>query len=174
VTGGDRAAPRRVDPRRWRKEIVDELSNLPREHEALEYAMAGFGTNFDLAELKKALQPTAEIALYNRVQALERAVTRVQNILADLAIAGAKLGGLPLPSIKAGDAERSFAALREGDVISAALCRRLSNAQRIRSRIEHDYDKVTAGQLHKVAEEVRDLAPEFLRPYRDWIEPLLG
>jgi uncharacterized protein with HEPN domain len=43
----------------------------------------------------------------------------------------------------------------------------------MRNRIEHDYDKVTAGQLHEVAEEVRDLSREFLRPFRDWIEPQL-
>jgi uncharacterized protein YutE (UPF0331/DUF86 family) len=119
------------------------------------------------------MRPDADMALYNRVQALERAVTRVQNILADLAIAGARLGGLTLPEIKAGDAERSFEALKEGGVISASLCKRLRKAQKTRNLIEHDYDKVTAGQLHDVAEEVRDQSREFLRPFRDWIEPLL-
>jgi uncharacterized protein YutE (UPF0331/DUF86 family) len=166
-------APRPVDRRRWKKEVVDGLASLPREHEALEYAMAEFGTSFDLAELKKALAPRADIALYNRVQALERAVTRVQNILADLAIAGVKLGGLPLPATNAGPADRSFEALRDGGVISAALSRRLRNAQRVRNLIEHDYDKVSAAQLHKVAEEVREVTLEFVRPFRDWVGPKL-
>jgi uncharacterized protein YutE (UPF0331/DUF86 family) len=166
-------APRRVDVARWRKKIVDELANLPREHEALEFAMSEFGTSFDLKALKDALGPNAPIALYSNVQALERAVTRVQNILADLAIAGAKLAGLALSEISAGEAERSFEALRSEGVISASLCRRLRKAQRTRNRIEHDYDKVTAGQLHDVAEDVRDLSREFVRPFRDWIEPLL-
>jgi uncharacterized protein YutE (UPF0331/DUF86 family) len=173
MSAEDAQVPRRVDVRRWQKTIFDDLANLPREHEALEYAMAEFGGNFDLEELKRAMQPDAEIALYNRVQALERAVTRIQNILAELAIAGAKLGVLALPDIKAGDAERSFEALREGGAIGAPVCKRLRMAQKTRNLIEHDYDKVTAGQLHDMAEEVRDLSREFLRPFRDWAEPLL-
>jgi uncharacterized protein YutE (UPF0331/DUF86 family) len=173
MTGSEAKNPRPVDLRRWKKEIAEELGNLPREHEALEFAMAEFGRNFDLKALKKALEPKADIALYNRVQALERAATRVQNILADLAIAGVKLAGLPLPAIQAGVPDRSFEALKEGGVITAALARRLRNAQRMRNRIEHDYDKVSAGQLHKVAEDVRQLGTEFTRPFRDWIEPLL-
>jgi uncharacterized protein YutE (UPF0331/DUF86 family) len=155
VSDGDAKAPRPVDLRRWKKEVVDGLASLPREHEALEFGMAEFGPGFELAELKKALAPRADIALYNRVQALERAVTRVQNILADLAIAGVKLGGLPLPATNAGPADRSFEALKDAGVISSALSQRLRNAQRVRNLIEHDYDKVSAGQLHKVAEEVR-------------------
>jgi uncharacterized protein YutE (UPF0331/DUF86 family) len=107
------------------------------------------------------------------VQALERAVTRVQNILADLAIAGVKLGGLALPATNAGPADRSFEALKEGGVISATLSRRLRNAQRVRNLIEHDYDKVSAGQLHNVAEEVREVTMEFVRPFRDWVGPML-
>jgi uncharacterized protein YutE (UPF0331/DUF86 family) len=99
------------------------------------------------------LRPDAAIALHNRVQALERAVTRVQNILADLAIDGVKLGGLPLPEIKAGEAERSFEALKENGVIGAPLCKRLRKAQKTRNLIEHDYDKVTVGQLRDTAEE---------------------
>jgi len=173
VTDAGPNSPRRVDRRRWQKKIADELVNLPREHEALEYAMSAFGGNFDLKELKKALGSDADIALYSRVQALERAVTRVQNILAELAIAGAKLAGLSLPLIKTGEADRSFEALKEAGVIGASLCRRLRKAQRIRNLIEHDYDKVTAGQLHELADGVRDFAPEFLRPFRDWIEPQL-
>lgn len=173
MTGQNPMAPRRVDVRRWKKKIADELANLPREHEALEYAMSEFGGDFDLKELKRALDSNADISLYNRVQALERAVTRVQNILADLAIAGVKLAGISLPLIRTGEAERSFEALKEARVISASLCRRLRKAQRIRNMIEHDYDKVTAGQLHELAEGIRDFVPDFLRPFRDWIEPQL-
>ena len=173
VTDGEVKKPRPVDLRRWKKEVVDGLASLPREHEALEFAMAEFGESFELAELKKALAPRADIGLYNRVQALERAVTRVQNLLADLAIAGVKLGRLPLPATNAGAADRSFEALKEGGVISAPLSRRLRNAQRMRNLIEHDYDKVSAGRLHKVAEEVRGLSREFVRPFRDWVEPKL-
>jgi uncharacterized protein YutE (UPF0331/DUF86 family) len=97
----------------------------------------------------------------------------VQNILADLAIAGVKLGGLPLPATNAGPADRSFEALRDGGVITATLARRLRNAQRVRNLIEHDYDKVSAGQLHKVAEAVRGVSLEFVRPFRDWVGPKL-
>lgn len=173
MSGGSERTPRRADVRRRQKKIFDELTNLPREHEALEYAMTAFGVNFDLKGLKDAMRADAEIELYSKVQALERAITRVQNILADLAISGVKLGGLALPEIKAGEAERSFEALKEDGVISVSLCKRLRKAQKTRNRIEHDYDKVTAGQLHEVAEEVRDLSREFLRPFRDWVEPQL-
>lgn len=173
MTDGNVENPRPVDLRRWKKEVVDGLASLPREHEALEFAMAEFGARFELAELTKALAPGADIALYSRVQALERAITRVQNILADLAIAGVKLGGLPPPATNAGAADRSFEALKAAGVISAALSRRLRNAQRMRNLIEHDYDKVSAGQLHKVAEVVRGLSREFVRPFRDWVEPKL-
>jgi uncharacterized protein YutE (UPF0331/DUF86 family) len=88
-------------------------------------------------------------------------------------MAGVKLAGLHLPDIKAGDAERSFEALKEERVISAALCKRLRRTQKARNLIEHDYEKVNAGQLHDVAEEVRELGREFVRPFRAWIEPLL-
>jgi uncharacterized protein YutE (UPF0331/DUF86 family) len=173
MAGGEAKRPRPVDLRRWKKEIVEELANLPREHEALEYAMAEVGASFELKQLKRALEPKADVALYNRVQALERAVTRVQNILADLAIAGVKLANLPLPAVKAGAADRSFQALKEAGVISAALSRRLRKVQRMRNLIEHDYEKVSAGDLHRVTVEVRGLGTEFTRPFRDWVEPLL-
>jgi uncharacterized protein YutE (UPF0331/DUF86 family) len=173
VTSGGVKKPRPIDLRRWQNEIVEGLANLPREHEALEYAMGRFGATFELGELKEALDPRADVALYSRVQALERAVTRVQNILADLAIAGAKLGGLTLPATNGGVADRSFEALREDGVISAALSRRLRNAQRMRNLIEHDYDKVSAGQLRRVVEDVRGLGTEFTRPFRHWVEPKL-
>lgn len=78
-----------------------------------------------------------------------------------------------MPDLGAGDAERSFEALKEEKVISASLCRRLRRAQKARNVIEHDYEKVNAGELHGVAEEVRELGRDFVRPFRDWIEPLL-
>jgi hypothetical protein len=80
MSGNGTSPPRPVAVRRWKRKIVDGLANLPREHEALEFAMAEFGTSFDLAAVKAAMRPDAEIALYSRIQALERAVTRVQNI----------------------------------------------------------------------------------------------
>ncbi len=173
MTDSSVGRPRPVDRRRWKNEIVEGLASLPREHEALEYAMSEFGEGFELAELKRALDPKADVALYNRVQALERAVTRVQNLLADLAIAGVRLGGLALPATEAGLADRSFEALRQEQVITAALSRRLRNAQRMRNLIEHDYNKVSAGQLWKVVEDVRTLGTEFTRPFRDWVGPML-
>ncbi len=63
----DPKSTRRVDARRWKKKVVDELASLPREHEALEYAMSEFGVNFELEALKNALKSDADIALYNRV-----------------------------------------------------------------------------------------------------------
>jgi uncharacterized protein YutE (UPF0331/DUF86 family) len=168
------AEPRRVDVRRWRQEIVDLIADLPRQHEALEYAMRAFGEDFELPALKRALDRTADIEAYSRAQALERAVTRVQNMLAELAIAGAKLGGLEPPDgSRGGRADRSFDALREASVIDASAASRLKDSQRIRNLIEHDYEKVSAGRLHRAAKNVSDLTFEFLRPFRTWVEPYL-
>lgn len=168
------AEPRRVDVRRWRQEILDLIADLPRQHMALEYAMRAFGDGFELSALKRALARSADIEAYHQAQALERAVTRVQNMLADLAIAGAKLGGLePLDGSRGGRADRSFGALRDAGVIDSSAARRLQDAQRVRNLIEHDYEKVSAGQLHKTVRNVFDSTFEFLRPFRDWIEPYL-
>ena len=84
-------APRKVDRQRWRREIVRHLEDFPRQYAALEAAMAWFGGNFDLQEFKKAFDTTDDMEAYNRVQAVERAVGRVQNYVAELAQAGVKL-----------------------------------------------------------------------------------
>lgn len=169
-----RAEPRPVEVRRWRQEILDLVADMPHQHQALEYAMRGFGRDFELPALKRALERSGDFEAYNRAQALERAVTRVQNMLAELAIAGVKLGGLEPPDgSRGGRADRSFEALRAAGVIDGSVASRLKDAQRVRNLIEHDYDKVTARQLHKAVEEVFDLAFTFLRPFRDWIEPYL-
>ncbi len=57
MSGARDRRPRPAELRRWRKEITEGLASLPREHEALEYAMAEFGAGFDLKELKRALEP---------------------------------------------------------------------------------------------------------------------
>lgn len=133
-----------------------------------------FGDDFELSALKRALERGADIEAYSRAQALERAVTRVQNMLADLAIAGAKLGGLePARESRGGRADRSFEALRAAGVIEDSVARRLKDAQRVRNLIEHDYEKVTAGQLHGTVDDVFSLAFEFLEPFGTWIEPYL-
>jgi hypothetical protein len=52
-----------------------------------------------------------DIEAYNRVQAVERALTRVQNYVADLAIAAVKLAGLERPDgHRESAAHRAFAA----------------------------------------------------------------
>ena len=134
--------------------------------------MTAFGDDFDLRAFKAAFETTDDMEAYNRVQAVERALGRVQNFVAVLADAGVALAGLPRPAMgrDGSRAQQSFEALRDAEVIGAGLCRRLVQAQRARSRIEHGYVQVPAGDVHRTAELVRVTAREFLGAYRDWIE----
>src|SRR6202011_6350516 len=95
---------RTVDRKRWRLTIVRHLEDLPRQYAALENAMAAFGEDFDLQPFKAAYNTTEDMDAYNRVQAVERAVGRVQNCVGELADGGAKLAGLPRTPIESGGA----------------------------------------------------------------------
>jgi uncharacterized protein YutE (UPF0331/DUF86 family) len=166
---------RKAEGNRWRREIVGHLEQFPRQYAALENAMAAFGGEFDLKEFKAAFETTEDMEAYNRVQALERAVGRVQNFLAELAESGVKLAQLrPASNEERGSkAQLAFEALREAGVIDGALCRRLVRAQLARARIEHGYIQVSAGDVHRAAELVHDAARDFIGRYRAWIEPYL-
>ncbi|MFL5816845.1 MAG: hypothetical protein ACJ76L_04510 [Conexibacter sp.] len=160
--------------KRWQRQIVDVLAKLPREYRALENAMAAFGESFDLASFKRAFESDDDLDGYNRAQAVERAVGRVQNFLTELADAGALLAALPVPEPRhRSRAEVAFTALRTEGVIDGRLCAQLFKAQRARSRIEHAYLDLTAGEVHRAARLVHDTAPGFMRAYRAWIEPFL-
>jgi hypothetical protein len=166
---------RQVDTKRWRLAIVRHLEDLPRQYAALEHAMASFREDFDLQQFKAAYNTAEDMDAYNRVQAVERALGRVQNYVGELAEAGVKLAGLPRPA----DAHRSsteiaFEAVRDAKIISASLCRRLVQAQNARTRIEHSYVPTPAGDVHRAAILVRDAARDFIGSYRDWIEPYLA
>jgi uncharacterized protein YutE (UPF0331/DUF86 family) len=165
---------RKAEGKRWRRDIVGHLEQFPRQYAALESAMAAFGEDFDLQEFKAAFDTMKDMEAYNRVQAMERAVGRVQNFVAELAEDGVKLAQLP-PSSKetGGSAARAFETLREADVIDGSLCRRLVRAQVARATIEHGYLQVSAGDVHRAAELVHDAARDFIGRYRTWIEPYL-
>ncbi|HET9677748.1 MAG TPA: hypothetical protein VFP21_09620 [Solirubrobacterales bacterium] len=132
--------------------------------------MAEFGERFDLKAFKVAFDSTTDMDAYNRAQAIERALGRVQNYVAQLSITGAKLAGLKLAKTEEGEAARAFGTLRDAGVISGELCRKLRRAQRARTMIEHSYVKVPAGNVHQAAELVVSSAREFIGPYRDWVE----
>jgi uncharacterized protein YutE (UPF0331/DUF86 family) len=170
----DRGA-RKLDERRWRGTVVRHLEDLPRQYAALENAMAAFGEDFDLRQFKAAYTTTEDMDAYNRVQAVERAVERVQNYVGELADAGAKLAGLPRPPQESGGshAQQAFEALRDAGVIGKGLCRELLRAQAARTRIEHSYVQTPAGDVHRAATLVRDAARDFISSYRAWIEPYL-
>jgi hypothetical protein len=166
---------RSVDRKRWRLAVVRHLEDLPRQYAALENAMAAFGDDFDLQQFKAAHDTTEDMDAYNRVQAVERAVGRVQNYVAELAQAGAKLAELPKAIDGYGsEAQQAFEALRDAGILRRGLCRQLVQAQNARTRIEHSYVKTPAGDVHRAATLVRDAARDFLRAYRTWIEPYLG
>lgn len=165
---------RTADRKRWVSDVVRHLQDLPRQYAALETSMSAFGGDFDLQRFKEAYDTTEDMEAYNRVQALERAVGRVQNYVADLAIAGTRLAALPLPRIDDGSAaQRAFEALRDASIIDGALCRRLIRAQKARSMIEHSYVQTPAGDVHRAAELVHEAARDFIRRYRGWIEAYL-
>jgi uncharacterized protein YutE (UPF0331/DUF86 family) len=166
--------PRKVDRKRWRRDIVRHLEDFPRQYAALERAMASFGEDFDLRLFKEAFDTAADLDAYNRVQAVERALGRVQNFVAELAQAGVKLAQLPRPpEVRGSTTHQAFAALRDAGVIDGALCRRLTRAQDARSMIEHSYIEASAGRVHESAKLIHDAAHDFIGRYRTWIEPHL-
>ena len=137
--------------------------------------MAAFGGDFDLQAFKQAFATADDMDAYNRVQALERAVGRVQNFVTRLADAGSKLAGPQRPPLAAGrsPADRAFTTLRDAGVVDARLCRRLTLAQRARSAIEHGYVGTNAGDVHRAAGLVHDAARDFIGRYRVFIAPHL-
>jgi uncharacterized protein YutE (UPF0331/DUF86 family) len=166
--------PRKTDLKRWRRDIVRHLEDFPRQYAALERAMAAFGGDFDPRQFKDAFNTADDLDAYNRVQAVERALGRVQNFVADLAQTGVKLARLPRTSEAPGSpAHHAFAALRDARVIDGHLCRRLTRAQDARTTIEHGYIQVPAGSVHQAAVLIHNAARDFIGRYRTWIEPHL-
>jgi uncharacterized protein YutE (UPF0331/DUF86 family) len=168
-------SPRKADRKRWRREVLRHLEDFPRQYGALEAAMAAFGESFDLKQFKDAFDTTEDLEAYNRVQAVERAVGRVQNFVAELAGAGVSLAQLERPSMTGGGSrtQQAFEALRDAKVIDGELCRRLTRAQKARTMIEHSYVQTPAGDVHRATELIHDAARDFIGPYRVWIEAYL-
>jgi hypothetical protein len=165
---------RPAERKRRQRQIVDVLAKLPGEYSALEYTMSTFGSDFDLKAFKRAFEGTDGPDAYIRVQAVERGIGRVQNFLTDLAESGSLLAALPIPDGEHGSrAQRAFVSLRAAGVIDDELCAQLVEGQRKRSRIEHMYIDVTAGEVHGAARHVHGVAPRFLQRYVDWIEHYL-
>lgn len=165
--------PRKTDVKRRRREILRRLEDFPRQYVALENAMAAFGADFDLRKFKSAYEAT-DMDEYNRVQAVERALGRVQNYVSDLAIAGVRLAQIaPRSKVDGSAARQAFVALRDAKVIDAELCRRLTRGQEARTMIEHNYVDTSAGHIHRSARLIHDTARDFIGRYRTWIEPFL-
>jgi uncharacterized protein YutE (UPF0331/DUF86 family) len=165
-TGGGR--------RRWAREVRDLLVDFPRQHAALRNAMDAFDSDFDLTAFKRAFEETSDMELYNRAQAVEHGVARVQTYVAELAIAGTKLAALEPPKrVGEGAAERAFSALAEAGVVDPRLARLLKKTQGARNRIEHGYVDLSAGEVHTAANEVSEISREFIGAYSTWIEPYL-
>lgn len=166
--------PRKIDRKRWRRDVIRYLEDFPRQYAALEHAMAAFGGDFDLRQFKAAFETKDDLDAYNRVQAVERGLGRVQNFVADMSRAGANLAQLPhAPPRRGSGAHQSFVALRDAGIIDRELCKRLIRAQEARSMIEHGYIDASAGRVHESAMLVRDAARDFIGRYRAWIEPYL-
>ena len=155
-----------MDAKRLRPAIVRHLEDLPRQYAALEHAMASFGEDFDLQEFKAAYNTSDDMDAYNRVQAVERALGRVQNYV----------GGSPKQASSSrlcrdrrhawSATQIAFEAMRDAKIITARLCSRLVQAQNARTRIEHSYVQTPAGDVHRAAILVRDTARDFIGSYR--------
>ena len=167
--------PRKADRERWQRDIVGRLEEFSRQYAALETAMGAFGDDFDLKRFKQAFDTTEDMEAYNRVQAVERALGRVQNFVAELADTGVSLAQLSRPPLAddGSPSQRAFEALRDAKVIDRSLCRRLTRAQKARSRIEHGYVQIRAGDVHRAAELVHESARGFIGAYRTWIAKYL-
>lgn len=159
--------------KRLHSEIIERLGSLPGEILALESAMEEFGEDFELKEFKRAFEKKDGIKAYNRVQAVERAFSRVQNYVVELAERGCQLAQLELPDTHEANSARAFDALKEAGVIGASVCRNLKRTQKARSDVEHDYPGMRAGRLHAAVELGLPSAREFIRPYSSWIAPYL-
>jgi uncharacterized protein YutE (UPF0331/DUF86 family) len=168
--------PRKADRGRWRRDILRRLEEFPRQYAALETAMAAIGDDFDLKAFKRAFETKEDLEAYNRVQAVERALARVQNFVAELADSGVSLAELRRPLIaKDGSrAQQAFEALRDAKVIDGGLCRQLTRAQKARSKIEHGYVETPAGDVHRAAGLVHESARGFIAAYRAWIAEYLA
>jgi uncharacterized protein YutE (UPF0331/DUF86 family) len=166
--------PRNADRKRWERDIIRHLEDFPRQYAALETAMANFGDDFDLQLFKAGFNTTEaeEMEDYNRVQAVERAVGRVQNYIAELAIVGVRLAQLPVGD-DGSPPHRAFESLRDAKVIDGGLCRRLIRAQQARVMIEHSYVETAAGDVHRATTLVHEAARDFIGRYRGWIAPHL-
>jgi uncharacterized protein YutE (UPF0331/DUF86 family) len=160
--------------KRLHSEIVERLGGLPDEILALESAMEEFGESFELEAFKRAFERKDGVKAYNRVQALERAFSRVQNYVVELAERGCRLARLELPDSHQAKSARAFDALKEAGVINASLCRNLKRTQKARSDVEHDYPGMRAGRLHAAVELGLPAARQFIRPYSSWIAPYLA
>ena len=167
---------RKAERARLARDVVAHLEDFPRQLAALETAMAAFGDDFDLKQFKAAFDTADDLEAYNRAQAVERAVGRVQNYVADIAVAGVRLAELPRERLqdRGSSAQQAFEALRDAKVIDAELCRRLVRSQKARSLIEHTYVRTPAGDVHRATRLVHDAAVDFIAPYRAWIEPHLA
>jgi len=166
---------RKAERERLARDIVSHLEDFPRQYAALETAMAAFGDDFDVKQFKAAFNTSEDLEAYNRAQAVERAVGRVQNYVADLAATAVRLAELPRKPLgdRGSAAQQAFEALRDAKVIDAELCRRLVRAQRARSLIEHIYVRTPAGDVHRATRLIHAAAGDFIGPYRAWIESYL-
>ena len=163
------------EAREQRRSLVRHLDDYPRQLEALRFSTRTFGADFDLAEFAAAFS-SDDPALYTRVQAIERALGRLQSYMAAMAEDGTKLAGLDRRSLKDREpkAQPAFEALRDAGVITKDLCRRLVASQKLRNKFEHDYVTAEAEDLHEAVMQVLELAPEFLDRLARWLPRYLG
>jgi uncharacterized protein YutE (UPF0331/DUF86 family) len=122
--------------------IRDRVSDVRRHLLALRTAMAEFGNDFEL----DAFHYIAELAAFG----LELAELRRRRYETN--------------------ARRDLDALRNADVISGELTRRLHRLRQLRRLLVHEYATATAEQVHESALIVTGSFPAFYDAYRTWIK----
>ncbi len=129
--------------------------------------MAEFGEDFDLDVFTNAYD-SADPVLLNRVNAVERGVDKLYNVIAELTAFGLELAEVR-PRGAELNARRDLDDLRRIGVIGPERARRLDRLRELRRLLVHEYATATAGQIHEAARMVADEFAPFYDAYRDWI-----
>jgi uncharacterized protein YutE (UPF0331/DUF86 family) len=155
-----------------KRKVLDRIRDLRRHLNALEFAMASFGEDFDVAAFTLAFDSDEPDEL-NRVKAVERGVDQLYNSMAELTAFGLELAGDRGRNDET-NARRDLEALARLRIVSRERVRRLQRLRELRRLIVHEYPTASARQVHEAARIVSDQLPASYRAYSDWIRRGFG
>jgi uncharacterized protein YutE (UPF0331/DUF86 family) len=141
--------------------IKERLLDAQRHLQALEYAAAVFGADFDLAAFEDAWRSSDPEQLA-KAYAVQAGYENVINTCVKIAQELCRLEGWITAGVEPSSIE-ALKLLREHGVISAGTRSALEDAQERRSDIQHDYVNVAAREIHAAARQVIEHAPLLLQ-----------